>query len=142
MKNLDRDTDSEQPESSSARVLLVDDDPSFGKIMSRISEQSNVQMTVCRSWSEVEKVLSWKFDVAIVDYDLGDVTGIEITRHLESNSNKVPVILVSQSQMVDMPISAWPASIKGFFQKSVGHFAILEAALAAHDSAIGHPHAG
>jgi DNA-binding NtrC family response regulator len=121
--------------SDSAQVLVVDDDPSFGKIMSRIGQQSQVIVTVCSGIEEIIDLAGRRFVAAIVDYDLGSTTGIKVAEKLELLLGKVPVILVSQSQMVETPISLWPSNVKGFLHKALGHFAILEAALAAHDIA-------
>ena len=117
------------------RILLVDDDPSFGKILAKIAQQSRVAVTVCHNLQEVGETTWWDYDVAIVDYDLGTSTGLEIIRQLERVRPDMPVILVSQSQHVETPISRWPGSIKGFMNKALGHFAIMESALAAHELA-------
>jgi CheY-like chemotaxis protein len=116
------------------RILLVDDDPTFGVVMSRAAEQLRAHITYCKSLEEVKRVAGWNFDVAIVDYDLGSSTGVEVARFLQSHPKKIPVIIVSQSQRVDTPISDWPEVVKGFMQKGLGHFALLEAAFAARDS--------
>lgn len=116
-------------------VLLVDDDPVFGALMSRAAEQSRVNLTFCQNLEEVNRCRDWKFDVAIVDYELGSDTGIDITNQLEQ-VRSLPVILISQGKSVETPISRWPKSIKGFMDKKLGHFAILEAALAAHEMTV------
>ena len=127
--------------SDTPQILLVDDDPVFGKILSRLAEQSRVNLTYCRSLEEVGEKASWHYHSAIVDYDLGTATGIELIRQLEKVLEAVPIILVSSSSSrIDIPISRWPESIKGFLQKSLGHVAILEAAVAAHDLAVGQAH--
>jgi DNA-binding NtrC family response regulator len=120
-------------------VVLYDDDRSFGVIMERIAEQYKIRLTFCHSWEDFKKVLDWKTDTAdvlIIDYDLGEQTGVEMATRLPPSLKACPVILVSGSQHVDVPISAWPDCIKGFLQKEIGPFAILEAALAAHDAAL------
>ena len=118
------------------QILVVDDDPSFGKILNRIGQQSQVHVTVCQTSEQLHELNGMKFHAAIIDYDLGYSDGIEVARKLDAGNRKVPVILVSQSQLVETPISCWPPNIKGFLHKALGHFAILEAALAAHDASI------
>src|SRR5687768_5082220 len=75
------------------RVLLVDDDPSFGKILAKIAQQSHVTVTVCHGLQEVGETTWWDYDAAIVDYDLGTSTGLEIIRQLERVRPEMPVIL-------------------------------------------------
>lgn len=121
-------TDAEIP-----RILLVDDDPVFGKILTRLAEQSRVHLTYCRSLDELGEKAWWQFQAAIVDFDLGNSTGLELIAQLERILGPMPVILVSQGHLVDVAPNRWPASVKGFIDKALGHVAILEAAIAAHD---------
>ena len=117
------------------RLLLVDDDPIFGKIMTRLAEQSRVNLTCCRSLDELGQKVWWNFHAGIIDYDLGTANGIELIQTMEKTLGTLPVILVSQGNAISVPISQWPTSIKAFIHKTLGHVAILEAALAAHDLA-------
>ncbi|MDA9951415.1 response regulator [Oligoflexaceae bacterium] len=114
------------------KILLVDDDPIFGKIMTRVADQNNSQMTVCSSLAEVAMLDSFDFEVAIIDYDLGNVTGYYLASHLDKlTSREIPVVLVSQSQRDD--VDRWPTSIREFVNKKIGPYAILDAAFEAHE---------
>lgn len=112
-------------------MLVVDDDPTFGKILHQIGIQSGVDVVVVNKVDAMNALPKEHFDVAVLDFDLGPVNGVEVATHLEKSGIAKYSILVSQSQEVGTPIGDWPKSIKGFVQKSLGHFAIFEIALAA-----------
>ena len=141
MPDLDQEQTPLDSSDTVPHVLLVDDDPVFGALMGRAAAQSRVNLTYCKDEAEVSKCLRWKFDVAIVDYHLGRSNGIDVTKQLEKLPLPVPVILISAGRMLPTPISSWPDSIKGFMEKNLGHLAILEAALAAHEMALAHRNA-
>lgn len=115
-------------------LLVVDDDPVFGRVLSKIAEKRNVPLTFCSSVREVGKLPNWGFDVGIIDYDLGVVTGLQFIDYLERFINKIPIILVSQYRQIKT--QKWPGSVKNFLHKSVGPYEILSAAFHAHDLAI------
>jgi DNA-binding response OmpR family regulator len=136
-KEIDSDESAPWASSETVHVVLFDDDPTFGTLMERIAEQYRIRLTFCSNLDEFTRVMEWKqdrADVLILDYDLGDQTGVEMARRLPASLAERPVILVSHGQSVEVPISSWPGCIKGFLQKGIGPFAILEAALAAHDA--------
>jgi len=114
------------------RVLLMDDDPTFGKMMLKAAKAKNVRMTYCKNLAEFRNLKSLDFDVFIVDYDLGEVNGSELTTYVEQYSKEeIPTILVSQTNQLNS--SSWAATIREFVHKRVGPYAILDAAFEAHE---------
>lgn len=114
------------------RILLVDDDPTFGLIMKQAAAKKSVEITFCKSLDEFSALKSWDFDVVIMDYDLGDVTGFELTSYMEQfTTEEVPVILVSQTKQRNS--KHWPNAIREFVHKDLGAFAILDATFEAHE---------
>jgi CheY-like chemotaxis protein len=113
------------------RILLVDDDPVFGRILCRVGARSGASVTFCQSLDALGGEPWQRFDAAIVDFDLGTATGIELIRQLERVLGELPVILVSQSREVAVPPNQWPRAIRGFLHKSLGPGAILQCALGA-----------
>ena len=114
------------------RILVVDDDPTFGRIMQQVASKKGSAVTYCKSVDELSMLSSWDFDVIVMDYDLGSITGFEVTDYLEkSSSAEVPVILVSQTRLRGS--QKWPQTIREFVHKGLGPFAILDAAFEAHE---------
>lgn len=114
------------------RVLLVDDDPTFGKIMDRTAMHENIKLDYCKSLADFSSLRSWDYDVIIMDHDMGAVTGEELASYVEeSTAREIPVILVSQTQRNDS--KKWPGSIRKFMHKSLGPKAIFDSVVEAHE---------
>lgn len=120
------------------RILLIDDDPLFGKVMQRAANAKSIPLSHCSSLEEFSQIKSFDYDVMIVDYNLGAVTGFELTRYIEQfTAKEVPVILVSQSESLDY--QDWPTTVMEFVHKSVKPQGILEATLDAYETTlVGH----
>jgi DNA-binding NarL/FixJ family response regulator len=69
------------------------------------------------------------YDVAIIDYRLHDMTGIEIAEYLQAFFSDTPMVLVSALDDDEIPETNWPAPIAKFMNKKAGCSAILLAAL-------------
>ena len=109
-------------------VLLVDDDPLFGRIMMAAAEQAGVSLTYSSNPKLLYRHVPLKpFDVVILDYNLGLVTGLQFARFLEERGKSVPTILISAHGQIDE--CRWPGSIRKSLDKSIGATSILEFAL-------------
>jgi CheY-like chemotaxis protein len=105
------------------RILVVDDDPVFCRILKAVAEKHGIPLTYFSSVREAyRRAEEAAWDVAIVDYDLGSVTGVQLGRYLEG-LGKIPVVLVSA---MNVPQSAaWPETIASFLSKKEGPEVIL-----------------
>ncbi len=120
------------PSKLPTRVLLVDDDPTFGKIMDRTALHKNIKLDYCRSFADFSSLNSWDYDVIIMDHDMGAVTGEELVSYVEESTTRdIPVILVSHTNRNDS--QKWPGSIRQFVHKSLGPKAIFDSAVEAHE---------
>ena len=112
------------------RILVVDDDQTFGRLIGRAADIKGAKVTYCQSMDEVATIRSFDFDAIVMDYDLGDITGIELAKQLARFARcDIPSILVSQTRQTSS--TKWPDSIREFVHKSLGPFAILDAAFEA-----------
>lgn len=110
------------------RILIVDDDPIFCRLMAAVGEEMGVIVEYRTSLKELYRVLpKLNFDAAIVDYDLGCVTGVQLSRYLEMVSLGKPLILVSSYK--DIPRGGWSNSVRAFVGKATGEATILRQAL-------------
>jgi CheY-like chemotaxis protein len=116
----------------SPRILLVDDDPIFGRVMTAVATALGFDV---RYVDEADGVLRGHHalgcDVLIVDYDLGELSGVELAERLCNDLDGAPVILVSSTARSPDRDGAWPPCIAGFALKSDGVAPILALAEAA-----------
>lgn len=114
----------------SRKIVLIDDDPSFCNIMQSFALMRELDLDSFESLEDMGSIgrLS-QYDLAIVDYDLGVMNGVEIAEYLPVFFDKMPMILVSGKTRENEPISLWPDCIKRFVHKDEGPDKILDAAV-------------
>jgi CheY-like chemotaxis protein len=112
-------------EGSGRRYVLVDDDATYLSIMQRIAAQEGMDLDVYTSLINLGSIgLLGRYDAAIVDYDLGSMTGIEVAQYLNTFFGRIPMVLVSgQDRVIEQK---WPENIKFFAKKSEGYASILK----------------
>ncbi len=110
------------------RILLIDDDPVFVAIMKRWAMMEKVQLECYVSLDEMGFIgLFSNYDVAILDYDLGYTTGIEIARCTDALLHHMPIVIVSIKDR-SVECADAPTCVKAVLQKSKGYSHILNVA--------------
>lgn len=115
------------------RVLLVDDELTFGKIVLKVAEKESIPVHFISSVKELQSLAKLEFDIAILDYDLGNVTGVQLARFIEKYFSDIPIVLTSDSP--DLRDKNWPKSVIGFVSKSQGPNHLLMNVLKLYDKA-------
>jgi DNA-binding response OmpR family regulator len=113
----------------SRRIVLIDDDPAFCSIMASFATSRGLCLDYYSNLQEMGflgKLSS--YSVAIVDFDLGTMSGIEIAEYLPIFFGDMPMVLVSGMHR-DERGRLWPKSVKEFVHKDEGPDAILDAAV-------------
>ena len=80
------------------RVIIADDEQDYTLLMRRALASEDVEVVECHRGSEVfRRILSEKFDLAILDYFLPDIKGDTICAELrEDGQHKdLPILLVT-----------------------------------------------
>jgi ActR/RegA family two-component response regulator len=109
-------------------IVVIDDDPLFLQIMTRLGSERGIPITTCRSLEELSVlVIPNAFDVAVIDFYLDGVKDRLKGTDLVSLLKDTPVVLVSNHEEVSD--GTWPNAVKGFVNKEHGPHAILAAAL-------------
>lgn len=112
---------------ASPRVLLVDDDPVFCKKVQRNAKRLHLDVTVCKTPAEVQRLPNLgAFDVAVLDYFIPGVTAMDLSRKL---GEKIPIVLVSNTEAWKLSGENWPPVIRSFVHKSMGPETILAEAM-------------
>jgi two-component system response regulator HydG len=125
VKNLISDSTKSAP-----KILLVDDDPGFGRIMIKFAERANLDLTYCYSVKDLEHLYLPNYQVAIIDYELQNISGIQLLQTIAKSGNLIPTVLVSSYSRPAIP--AWEVQIIKFIHKSVGPVGILFETLKAY----------
>jgi CheY-like chemotaxis protein len=115
------------------RLVLIEDDPTFSAIMSRCAEAAGLELESFDSLVDLGGLASLgKFDVAILDFSLEHLTGVEIARYIDALLPKVPALLISADReridIVKRSMPSTPRSLRRAMAKEEGPEAILEAA--------------
>lgn len=110
------------------RIVLIDDDPTYRRILAHCAAEEGVELDVFESLMDLGSVgLLGRYDAAIVDYDLGELSGPEIGEYVSALFRDLPLLLVS-SKPRDDEGSMWPDSIRKFVNKGQGYsYTLMEA---------------
>lgn len=112
------------------RIILIDDDASFGKIIVNFAEARGVHLDYFQSLQEIGFLGHLaNYSVAIVDYDLGSMNGIEIAEYLPALFGGMSMVLISGKDRTADVKNPWPHSVRQFVHKDSGPNEILDAAL-------------
>ncbi len=112
------------------RIVLIVDDPVYNSVLVKYAALAGIEIDVYESLAEMGSIgRLGNYDAAIVDYDLGGLTGVEIGEYLSAFFGHIPMVLVSASEREAKSNSPWPESIMTFCIKSDGHAFVLNEAL-------------
>lgn len=104
------------------RILLIDDDPVFRAVFSKLASEEGVDVDAFDSMLEVEpfsQIASYKG--VIFDYHLAQLDGIELASHLESIFGGIPMLLVSADSDAERDMNQrCPGVFSGFMSKKEG----------------------
>jgi DNA-binding response OmpR family regulator len=119
------------------RLILIDDDAIYGRILQQLAHQRGIKLDHFQSLAELGYVaLIGKYDVVILDYDLGGMTGIEIESYLNAFFRGLPMLLISGSLRKASRKEVESGRAHPFMHKKSGYEAILSTALSLD---AGHP---
>lgn len=109
-----------------ARILVLDDDPTFGAIITRLARSRGWEASWYASLIEMGSFARIKScDLAVIDYFLESFRGDEVAEYVDTFFAEVPVLIVSAYPVEQELRQRWPAAIKGFVSKALGSEAIL-----------------
>lgn len=78
------------------RVLIVDDDQSIRKIISKVLYSNDIEPTEVASGEEAIKLLrSSDFDLIILDIMLGGIDGFDVIKEIRTNDINTPIMVLS-----------------------------------------------
>ena len=112
------------------RVLIVEDDPGIALLQRRRLERAGVRVEVAANVDTALAALG-RDDVSVVvlDYRLGDTTGLDLHRRMKADGIEVPVILVSGAMEDATVVEALRAGVRDVVVKTSDYLDYLPEAV-------------
>lgn len=87
---------SEKHQGERIRLLLVDDEEGYVKVLAKRMTRRNMEVMTALSGSEgIQRLRKQEFDVAILDLKMEDMDGIEVLRVFKKMVPDMPVIMLT-----------------------------------------------
>ena len=110
------------------RILLIDDDPVFCRKLKQHAKKAGIQLATCHSFEEYEEEGDWQFDIVMMDFDLGNINGVEFAKYLFDTIGTIPILLISN---MDRELED-DSVVSDFLHKKTGVETLLDTALQLH----------
>jgi signal transduction histidine kinase len=102
------------------RILVVDDEPNILNFVVDILSEGDYEVEGYESGAKALAAMKSKqFDVALVDFQLGDMTGLTLAREFRQIDPDLNVILMTAHASLDMAVKAIQADIYDYLIKPV-----------------------
>ncbi len=88
------------------KLLVIEDNLDHQKILEKILEKDFEIDFVSSASAGLEKQAETRFGLILVDFNLGDMTGIDFIRLARENRNKCPIVLMSSKVSLQMRMEA------------------------------------
>ncbi len=100
-------------------ILLADDEPMLSELLGELLESSGFNVIKVGSGQEAIKVLTEeiKVDLAIIDYNMPEMNGLDTIEKIRSLNFNLPIILSSGSMQIDADFSSDKYRIDSSLQK-------------------------
>ena len=107
-----------QPAPAKARVLVVDDEPSFGQFVVEALSEFGYEVAFGLRPSEGLALLAKSsFDVAVLDLNLPEMGGIELARRIKAQSPDTQLIVLTGHPDMESAIEGIQEGIFDYLQK-------------------------
>lgn len=122
-------SDSAADVEATAKILIVDDDPSLRKTLPHILAGPRRAFQLCGSVREaIEQLSQEHYDLIVLDYRLPDATGLAVLDWLGEQQREEAVIMISGEDAIDAVIGALRRGADDFVRKPY-HVAQLQRAV-------------
>jgi signal transduction histidine kinase len=102
-------------------VLAVDDEPSFLDVETQYLAKHQIEVSSCGSVPEaIDELVDGEYDVVVSDYQMPNLTGIDLLKTLRKEGNNVGFILLTGKGREDVAIDALNEGADYYIQKGIG----------------------
>jgi DNA-binding NtrC family response regulator len=107
-------------EEISGRILIIDDDPHFLRVLQRIlSGEKFAVMATANSCEAIDFLRSSTFELVICDLRMPDCDGLNILQTIRSEGSEIPVIILTAYGEVDTYLEAMNAGATEYLNKPI-----------------------
>jgi len=107
-------------EEINGRILIVDDDPHFLRVLQRILSGEKFEvMATSNPCDAIEFLRSNNFDLIICDLRMPDCDGLNLLQAIRSGGNETPVIILTAYGEVDTYLEAMNAGATEYLNKPI-----------------------
>ena len=101
-----------------ARILIIEDDPDFGRIAKSLLEQEGMEVETAKTSAEAfERLLYSPFDVVLLDLVLGEESGLSILRELNTSGSTIPIIIMTAHASIETVTEAMRINAFDYIRK-------------------------
>jgi len=101
-------------------ILIVDDDNVSLSLLCKLVEKLEYKVISAHDGKQAQEILQAQpVDLVIADYDMPEMDGLELLRHVKEAYPRMPFILVTAYSNVKVIREAWANGAFDFFQKPV-----------------------
>jgi CheY-like chemotaxis protein len=112
------------------KMVVIDDDPIFHAILEAVAGYEGFEYEGYESLDEMGTFARLRdYDIAVLDYSMPVMTGVEIAEYIDVFFEGLPVLLISSENLLSAKNQPrWPGCIVEFRNKIVGVGGIIDAA--------------
>ncbi|HZP01566.1 MAG TPA: response regulator [Terriglobia bacterium] len=104
----------------SGRILIIDDDPHFLRVWSRILSGANFQVDTASGVNEALRILrDQPIDLVISDMRMPDTDGLSFVQEIRRVGNNLPVVILTAYGEVDTYLQAMNLGATEFLNKPI-----------------------
>lgn len=120
------------------KVLFVEDDPAFAKIIEIFLQRNGYALHTCYRVRDAEQIAAQqRFDLLLLDYRLPDGTGLDVMRAARKAQGPVPAVIMTSLNDIRTAVRAMQAGAFDYITKPVNQdelLMVLEGALQQKDA--------
>lgn len=101
------------------RIFVIEDDPMFSRALKfKLEEEGNYEVTMFSTGEEFLKSLSLNPDIVTIDYNLPDMSGLDILKRIVSYSKDITPIILSGQEDVEAVVQVYKNGAKDYIVKN------------------------
>lgn len=114
----------------SPKILLLDDDPDFGRLLEAVAQHSGLDLRFYDSLISLGGIARLgEFELILCDYFLTYIKGSDVAHYVNTFFSDIPIIFVSANLEAVSLLEEWPDCVIGLLPKSFHARELIQSAL-------------